>query len=42
MGKDKKFIFVDVKDGDIIVIIFDFFGGGIINVNVNGVVKGYF
>lgn len=42
MGKDKKPIFVDVKDGDTIVIIPDFLGGGTINVNVNGAVKGHF
>lgn len=40
-GKGKKPIFVDVKDGDTVVIIPDFLGGGFVNVNVNGVVKGH-
>jgi len=40
-GKGKNPIFVDVKDGDTIVIIPDFLGGGFVNVNVNGVFKGH-
>lgn len=41
MGKGKKPIAVDVKDGDTVVIIPDFLGGGMVNVNVNGVFKGH-
>lgn len=40
-GKGKEPISVNVKDGDTIVIIPDFLGGGFVNVNVNGVVKGH-
>ncbi|KAG0614224.1 hypothetical protein M758_6G160000 [Ceratodon purpureus] len=40
-GKGKSPISVDVKDGDTIVIIPDFLGGGFVNVNVNGVFKGH-
>lgn len=42
MGKGKKPVFVNVKDGDTVVIIPDILGGGMINVNVNGVLKGHF
>lgn len=42
MGKGKKPIYVNVKNGDTVVIIPDILGGGTINVNVNGVVKGHF
>ena len=41
MGKGKKPILVDVKDGDTMVIIPNFLGGGMVDVNVNGVFKGH-
>lgn len=40
-GKGKDPVYVDVKDGDTIVIVPDFLGGGFVNVNVNGVFKGH-
>lgn len=42
MGEGKKPIFVDVKNGDTIVLIPDFLGGGSVNIDVNGVFKGHF
>lgn len=41
MGRGKQPVFVDVKDGDTVVIIPDFLGGGMVNVNVNGIFKGH-
>ena len=42
MGKGKKPIYINVKNGDTVVIIPDILGSGTINVNVNGVFKGHF
>jgi hypothetical protein len=41
-GKEgKKPIYVNVKNGDTIVIIPNFLGGGMVDVNVNGIFKGH-
>ncbi|CAM6037462.1 unnamed protein product [Sphagnum compactum] len=41
-GKEgQKPIYVNVKNGDTIVIIPNFLGGGMVDVNVNGIFKGH-